>query len=77
MLGLTGAVDRSGVGACGIVLWVTARIGMLGFDFHIDVAFDASAIIDDQAGSANITDDIASADNFNLFGDGDVSNDIV
>ena len=48
---------------------------MLGFDFHVDVAFDASAIIDDQAGSANITDDIASADNFNLFGDGDVSND--
>ena len=48
---------------------------MLGFDFHIDVAFDASAIIDDQARSANITDDITSADNFNLFGDGDVSND--
>ena len=75
MLGLTGAVDRSGVGACGIVLGVTARISMLGFDFHIDVAFDASAIIDDEARGANIADDIASADDFDSFANGDISND--
>ena len=52
------AVDRSGIGACSIVLG-TARGDMLGFDFHIDGAFDASAIIDDEARGANITDDIA------------------